>query len=83
MRKYRRYTTSYLGKSCSFGSLLIISRTLINFCVCPSFPFGFQSGMWNFIILIPDHWLSIYLTQAVILTNKYACPMSEISYNDI
>ena len=46
-------------------------------------PFGLQSGMWNCIILIPDHWLSIYLTQAVILTNKYACPMSEISYNDI
>ena len=25
-----------------------------------SLPFGFESGMWDVIVLIPDHCLSIY-----------------------
>ena len=25
-----------------------------------SFPFGFESGMWDLIVLVPDHYLSIY-----------------------
>ena len=29
-------------------------------CVCPSFPFGFEGGMWDLLVLIPDHCLSIY-----------------------
>ena len=29
-------------------------------CVCPSFPFGIEGGMWGVIVLIPDHCLSIY-----------------------
>ena len=29
-------------------------------CVCPSFPFGFEDGMWDLIVLIRDHCLSIY-----------------------
>ena len=27
-------------------------------CVCPSFPFVFEGGMWDLIVLIPD-FLSI------------------------
>ena len=33
---------------------------VVEFCVCPSFPFGFQGGIWDVIVLIPDHCLSIY-----------------------
>ena len=33
----------------------------LNF-LCPSFPFGIEGGMWDVIVLIPDHCLSIYLT---------------------
>ena len=29
-------------------------------CVCASFPFGFEGDMWDLIVLIPDHCLSIY-----------------------
>ena len=35
-------------------------RALVKFCVCPSFPFGIEGGMWDAIVLIPDHCLSIY-----------------------
>ena len=30
--------------------------------VCVSFPFGFEGGMWDLIIVIPDHCLSIYFS---------------------
>ena len=29
-------------------------------CVCASFPFGFEGGMWDLIVLVPDHCLSFY-----------------------
>ena len=28
--------------------------------MCPSFPFGIKGGIWDVIVLIPDHCLSIY-----------------------
>ena len=31
-------------------------------CVCVIFPFGFESGMWDLIVLIPDHCLLIYFS---------------------
>ena len=31
----------------------------VKFCVCPSFPPGIEGRMWNVIVLIPDHCLSI------------------------
>ena len=39
-----------------------LSSALVKFCVCPSFPFGIEGGMWDEIVLIPDHCLSITLT---------------------
>ena len=36
------------------------SWAFIKFCVCPSFPFGFEGGMWDVILFIPDHCLSVY-----------------------
>ena len=29
-------------------------------CVCASFPFCFEGGMWDLIVVFPDHCLSIY-----------------------
>ena len=52
--------TTCLGKSCSFGLLRLSSWTFIRFCVCPSFPFGIELGIWDVIILNPDHCLSVY-----------------------
>ena len=28
--------------------------------VCASFPFGFDGGMWDLILLVPDHGISVY-----------------------
>ena len=39
-----------------------LSWALVNFSVCSSFPFGIEGGMWDVIVLIPDHCLSTYFT---------------------
>ena len=31
--------------------------------MCPSFPFGFEGGIWDFIVLVPDHSFLFTLTQ--------------------
>ena len=33
---------------------------IYDFCVCP-FPVRFEGGMWDLIVLIPDHCNSVYL----------------------
>ena len=41
----------------------------LSICVYTSFPFGFEGGMWDLIILVPDHFLSFYFASyAVLLT---------------
>ena len=30
--------------------------------MCPFFPFGIEDGMWDVIVLIPGHCLSIYFS---------------------
>ena len=42
---------------------MCLSLELVKFCVCPSFPFGIESGMLDVIVLIPDHCLSIYFDE--------------------
>ena len=37
-----------------------LSWAFVKFCVCPSLPFGIEGRMWDVIVLIPDHCLSIY-----------------------
>ena len=45
---------------------------LSNF-VCPSFPFEIEGGMWNVVVLIPDHCLSIYFVEDFCAqVNKYS-----------
>ena len=41
-----------------------LSWALVKFCVCPSFPFGIEGGIWDVIVFIPDHCLSIYFVRA-------------------
>ena len=54
--------TTCLGKSCSIGLLCVSFVNVYKIlCVCPSFPFGIKDGMWDVIVLIPDHCLSIYV----------------------
>ena len=48
--------TTCLGKSCSFG-LLCVSFV----GVCQILYVGVEGRMWDVIVLIPDHCLSIYL----------------------
>ena len=54
--------TTCLGKSCSFGLVYVYQLMFISFCVCPPFPFGFEGGMWDLTVLIPDHCHYIYFT---------------------
>ena len=37
-----------------------LSCAFVKFCVCPSFPFGFEGRLWVVIVLIPYHCLFIY-----------------------
>ena len=39
---------------------MCLSWALVKFCVCHSFPFGAEGGMWGVIVLIPHHCLPIY-----------------------
>ena len=52
--------TICLGKRCSFGLLCVFFIGVCDLCVCPSFPFGIEGRMWDMIVFIPDHCLSIY-----------------------
>ena len=47
---YIRFTVCvFRGRLCTF--------------VCPSFPFGIKGTMWDVIVLIRDHCLSIYFNR--------------------
>ena len=47
-------------KSCSFGLLCASFVNILSICVCASFSFGFEGGMWDLIVFIFYHCLSIY-----------------------
>ena len=49
-----------------------LSWALVGFCVCPSFPFGIEGGMWDVILLIPDHCLSIYLMSVFLRLHRFS-----------
>ena len=54
-----------------FGNGLFIRVTVgvfherLSICMCVSYPFGFEGGMWD--VIAPDHCLSFYF-----LTSSYA-----------
>ena len=60
-----------------FGKELFIRFTVrvfserLTICVCASFPFGFGGGMWDLIVVVPDHCLSFtFLTHRCINTGN-------------
>ena len=63
--------TTCLVKSCKVGLLcmpfvsdyqfvLCFLFVCVCVCACASSPFGFEGGMWDLIVLIPDYCLSFY-----------------------
>ena len=52
--------TTCLEKSCSFGLLCVSFVNCYQFCVRPSFPFGYEGGIWDLTVLVSDHCLSTY-----------------------
>ena len=59
--------TTYLTKSCSFGVLCMSFVNAYQSVVCSSLPFRFDGGMWDLIVLIPEHAISIYFSLRKIL----------------
>ena len=58
--------TTCFGKSYSFGLLCMPFVNVYEFvCVLLS-PFGFERGMWDLIVLIYDHCLSIFLNDILL-----------------
>ena len=41
-------------------TVCVFCERLSILCMCSSFSFGFQDGVWDLIVFIPDHCLSIY-----------------------
>ena len=51
---------------------------VVKFCVCPSFLFDTEGGVWDVIVLIPDHCLSTYFTVCFLPEgNKQNQPLEE------
>ena len=46
-----------LGKELFIRFTVHAFRELLSIYVCTSFPFGFEGGMWDLIVIIPDHSL--------------------------
>ena len=38
--------------------------------MCPSFPIGFEGGVWDLIVLNPFHCLSIYFSNDIHCSDK-------------
>ena len=51
--------TSFVESVAYFDYCPCLSRTS-SICVRDSFPFCFKAGMWDLILLVPGHWLSIF-----------------------
>ena len=39
---------------------LCVSFVSVYLCVCASFSFDFEGGLWDLIVLVPDHCLSFF-----------------------
>ena len=67
--------TACLEKGCSFGLLFVFFFFFFFFFflfVCASFSFCFEGRMWDLIVLIPDHCLSIYFLKNDLENPKFA-----------
>ena len=57
--------TIYMERAVHSVNCTCLSWALVKFCVCPSFPFSIEGGLWDVIVLIPVHCLSIYFEQRI------------------
>ena len=58
----------------TFGLLCVSFANVYQFAR-PYFPFGFEGGVWDLIVLIPDHCLSIYFAlSSIIRSNSFFQP---------
>ena len=46
----------------SIPFIVCVFRERLSVCVCPFVPSGFEGGMLDLIVLIPDHRLSFYFS---------------------
>ena len=74
--------TTRLVKSSSVG-LLCVSLVNVHQYLCMSFPFGYEGGMWDLIVLIPDHCLSIYFGAAMSLRRGEAFLEGDMSSEEL
>ena len=51
--------TAYLEKAVHSVCCAVLSWEFVKSFVCPSFSFDIEGRMWDAIVLIPDHCLSI------------------------
>ena len=54
-----------------------VFREHLSVCVCSTFFFSFEGGMWDLIVLILD--LAYLLIQHNLRDNKTICPLKDLS----
>ena len=52
--------STYLGKSCSFGLPRVPFVNYCQFMFLVISLFGFEGGIWDLIVSVPEHCLSFY-----------------------
>ena len=57
------------GKEVFIRFTVCVLRGRLSICECASLPFGLGGGMWDLIVLVPDHCLSLCLL----------CPSADIT----
>ena len=62
--------TTYLGKSCSFGLPRVPFVNCGQFMYLVISLFGFEGRMWDLIVSVPDHCLSLYFINLIEWTFK-------------
>ena len=54
-------------KKSSFCVNVRVFLERLSVCLCSFFRFRFEAGIWDLIVLIPDHCLFIYLVYIIII----------------
>ena len=50
----------------TFISVSVCLCVCVCVCVCDFFSFGFEGGMWDLLVYVPDHCLSVYLETFIV-----------------
>ena len=60
------WMTTCLGKSCSFGLSRVLSMYVFSY-----FHFGFEGGIWDLIVSVPDHCVSFYFAMGTLYSTGF------------